>query len=59
MQVTNLSIFDRLLSSWIINEFKKGKVKSTLPGTMLDVWKWAKSVQKNWIHLFVIFANEK
>ena len=35
-----------------------GKVKSALPGTMVDVWKWAKGVQKNWIHLF-IFANEK
>ena len=35
-----------------------GKVKSALPGTMVDVWKWAKSVQKNLMHLFVIFANE-
>ena len=31
-----------------------GKVKSALP-----VRKCAKSVQKNWIHFFVIFANEK
>ena len=36
-----------------------GAVKNTLPGTMVDVWKWEKSVEKNSIYLFVLFANEK
>ena len=36
-----------------------GKVKSALPCTMVDVWKWEKSVQKKSIDLFVTFANEK
>ena len=35
-----------------------GKMKSALPGMMVDVWKWAKGVPKNWIHLCLIFANE-
>ena len=36
-----------------------GTVKNTLPGTMVDVWKWEKSVEKNSIYLFVLFANVK
>ena len=29
-----------------------------LRGTVVDMRKWAKSVQKNWIPFFAIFANE-
>ena len=36
-----------------------GTVKNTLTGTMADVWKWEKAVEKKSRYLFVVFANEK
>ena len=35
------------------------KVKTALPGTMADEGKWANSMQKKWIHLFLTFTDEK
>ena len=42
-----------------VRDSATGKVKNALPGTMVIVRKCVKSVPKNWIPFFVIFANEK
>ena len=36
-----------------------GKVKSALADSMIEVWKWVKSMQINWINLFVNFCQWK
>ena len=53
----NIALDQSFLSFWFSSA--TGKVKSSLPSAMIEEWKWAKSVPKNWIHLVVIFTNER